>query len=182
MTKEVIWRGKKYPSLSALAKEKGVTVSAVSRWMKEDKAIRSEEYVINGKAYKKSYIKSLAKKHDLTVSVVMNRMRRGVPVGSKVSSNTPRYKFRGKMRTLPEIAEITGIPYQTIFKRQKKGIPFDAPIVKTRKPERKYTHKGKKYTAKELAQMYDIPLRVMRARLQQGTPIDKPYVPKKKSE
>lgn len=176
---KVVYKGKEYDSVSDLAQHFDVSISTVSRWLSSDRINSKIETRINGKVYKKSYLESLAKKHNLTVSVVCSRIKYGLPFDKRTRGRkSKKYDFHGEKLSLKEISERTGIKLITLVKRAEAGIPLDSPVKKTGRKEDLYEYGGEQYTIKELARLLQLPIRVLKARIKQDTDLSAPYNPR----
>lgn len=76
-------------------------------------------------------------------------------------------EYKGKSYTIKELAEMAGLPYDTVYGRLKR-MPVDEAVERDKwhkKPKNKYEYKGKEYSIKQLSEIAGVPYSTMQHRL-----------------
>jgi len=84
-------------------------------------------------------------------------------------SRTIRVRFRGKERTLGEVAKMLGEKYDTVHQRWETGNPLDQTY---EDQKARYDDKGEMLTISELSKRYGVHKDTIRWRIRQNIPVD----------
>jgi hypothetical protein len=85
---------------------------------------------------------------------------------------TKRHLFRGRYLIPTDIAKLSGLSYNTVHRRLKRGIPLDAPANSSHAVRHLYGNE--RLTVREIAAVSGLSSNAVRHRLKHGIPLDGP--------